>query len=372
MRFYGGFLTKYLANIALRGAVFIFDELCVYVCFLDEPRFRFNLPSFDKFAILRDHSLTGSKALRIARTMSWFKKLKLFMRILQGRLLLQIGDGTQSSGRNVFAVFKAVFLGHNSFEIEGSGNLIIIGTENIVDFKLVIKGSNNRVNLSCRSLIGSHVRIRGDHNRLCMDDGSRLERAFIAVEKDYNRVFLGQGLFVFKSEIRISGNRSFLSIGPTDQAMEEAKIFVSAGSLFSIGKNSGLGSCDLYFTATQSHLRKHWIKIGDNVVFAHGCVVRNTDGHSILNGWGKVVNEPANIIIEDDVWLMTRCIILKGTRLKRGTAVAANSLVNKSFDEEHILIGGTPARILKRNFFWDRRPYHVMREEQELSASKRS
>ena len=301
--------------------------------------------------------------------MSWFKKLKLFIRILRGQLHMQIGNGDCPQGleRGVLAVFKVIFFGHNSFEIEGKENLITIGTENIMGFKLVIKGSYNRINLSCRYLIDSHIRIRGDHNRLCMDDGSRLERAFIAVEKDRSRVLLGKGLFIFKSEIRIKGNRSFLSIGPTEPAIEEAKIFVSAGSLLSIGKNCHMGTYDLSFVSTQSYLRKHWIKIGDNVLFAHGCVVRNSDGHSILNEHGEVAgdSEPANIIIEDDVWLMTRCIILKGTRLKRGTAVAANSLVNKSFDEEHILIGGTPARILKHNFFWDSRHYDVIMEEQK-------
>ncbi len=306
--------------------------------------------------------------------MSWFKKLELFIRILRGQLHMRIGNGDcpQGLGRGVLAVFKIIFFGHNSFDIEGRGNQICLGTENIAGFKLVIKGANNRVNLCCRSLIDSHVRIRGDHNRLCVDEGSVLERSFIAVEKNFNRMLLGKYLSIFKCELRVNGNRSFMQIGESKYGLIESKIFVSGGSLLSIGKNSGMGNGDLYIVVNQSHTKKHWVKIGDNVLFARGCVLRNSDGHSILNGQEEVVNEPANIIIEDDVWLMTRCIILKGTRLKRGTGVAANSLVNKSFDEEHILIGGTPARILKRNFFWDRRPYHVMREEQELSASKRS
>jgi acetyltransferase-like isoleucine patch superfamily enzyme len=44
---------------------------------------------------------------------------------------------------------------------------------------------------------------------------------------------------------------------------------------------------------------------------------------------------------------MTRSTILPGVNLGEGVAVAAHSLVKDSF-ESHMLIGGVPAKILRR------------------------
>ena len=49
------------------------------------------------------------------------------------------------------------------------------------------------------------------------------------------------------------------------------------------------------------------------------------------------------VIIEDDVWLGARSIILPGVRIKRGAVVAAGSLVNCDIDE-YAIYAGSPAK----------------------------
>ena len=54
------------------------------------------------------------------------------------------------------------------------------------------------------------------------------------------------------------------------------------------------------------------------------------------------------IVIGDDCWIGAGAIILPEVQLKKHTIVAAGAIVTKSFDEENIVIGGNPAKIIKR------------------------
>lgn len=53
------------------------------------------------------------------------------------------------------------------------------------------------------------------------------------------------------------------------------------------------------------------------------------------------------ITLEDDVWIGERTTILSGVTLKRGTVVAAGSIVTKS-TEPYSIVGGVPAKRVSR------------------------
>ena len=59
------------------------------------------------------------------------------------------------------------------------------------------------------------------------------------------------------------------------------------------------------------------------------------------------VHHSAKIIIEDDVWIGSSCVITKGIRIRHKTTVSALSLVNKDLDSLSIY-GGIPAKKLKK------------------------
>ena len=91
------------------------------------------------------------------------------------------------------------------------------------------------------------------------------------------------------------------------------------------------------------------IDIGDDVFVAPNCYITDQN-HSytdldtpIGRQWPR--NNP--VVIGDGCWLGTRCVILPGTRLGRNVAVAAGSVVRGEFPD-HCVIGGSPARILRR------------------------
>jgi acetyltransferase-like isoleucine patch superfamily enzyme len=52
------------------------------------------------------------------------------------------------------------------------------------------------------------------------------------------------------------------------------------------------------------------------------------------------------IIIEDDVWLGSACVITDGVRIGKGAVVAAGAVVTKDV-RPHTVVGGVPARVIK-------------------------
>lgn len=90
--------------------------------------------------------------------------------------------------------------------------------------------------------------------------------------------------------------------------------------------------------------------IGPNVYISSGkhhingkARIRDLDNNYFINN-GKHFSDP--IIIGANSWIGANVVILPGVILGEGCVVAANSVVNKSFDAFSI-IGGAPAKLIK-------------------------
>jgi len=56
------------------------------------------------------------------------------------------------------------------------------------------------------------------------------------------------------------------------------------------------------------------------------------------------------IIVEDDVWIGTRAMILSGVRIGQGAIIAAGAVVTKDVPP-YSIVGGNPAKIIKYRFY---------------------
>ena len=63
----------------------------------------------------------------------------------------------------------------------------------------------------------------------------------------------------------------------------------------------------------------------------------------------KLPENDQPVVIEDDVWCGANVTILKGVTIGRGSVIAAGAVVTKSFPP-YSIIGGVPARLLKKRF----------------------
>ncbi|HHQ4914901.1 CatB-related O-acetyltransferase [Aeromonas veronii] len=98
-----------------------------------------------------------------------------------------------------------------------------------------------------------------------------------------------------------------------------------------------------------------YVSIADNVYFILGGnhEVRGYMTYPVMakRGLDKFLDAKSKgpIIIENDVWIGFGVIILSGVTIGRGSVVAAGSVVTKSF-EPYSIIGGNPAKLIKRRF----------------------
>lgn len=119
---------------------------------------------------------------------------------------------------------------------------------------------------------------------------------------------------------------------------------IEKGAVFSekvsIGDNSGIGvNCELYGD----------VQIGKNVMMAPEVSMYSIN-HSIsrvdIPMMFQGYDESRPIIIEDDVWIGRRVIILPGVKIGKGSVIGAGAVVTKDVPE-YAIVGGNPSKVIK-------------------------
>jgi len=120
----------------------------------------------------------------------------------------------------------------------------------------------------------------------------------------------------------------------------EKGAFFGSGAKVNIGDNAGIGiNCMLLGE----------VSIGNNVMMGPEVLfITTTHAHSrvdvpmIEQGY----SEERPIIINDDVWLGARCIILPGVVIGKGAIISAAAVVTKNVPN-YVVVAGKPAREIK-------------------------
>lgn len=111
------------------------------------------------------------------------------------------------------------------------------------------------------------------------------------------------------------------------------------GSKIIIGNNVGISG------ATISS--RQLVNIGNNVLIGSGVLITDNDAHPLQaedrNDNSKVGVKP--IVIEDDVFIGARAIILKGVTIGKGAVIGAGSVVSKDIPG-FTIAAGNPAKII--------------------------
>lgn len=84
------------------------------------------------------------------------------------------------------------------------------------------------------------------------------------------------------------------------------------------------------------------IRIGNNVDIGQETNIWTTE-HDVHSDYHT--STAGDVIIEDYVWIASRCTILPGVKIGKGAVVASNSVVTKDIPPMAI-VGGVPARII--------------------------
>lgn len=112
--------------------------------------------------------------------------------------------------------------------------------------------------------------------------------------------------------------------------------FIS-GNRMSIGKNTVINRY-VYLDG------RGGLDIGDNVNISHYVIIQSLDHDPNSVTFDARARK---VVIEDDVWIGARALVLPGVTIGRGSVVGAGSVVTHDV-EQYTIVAGAPARIIGR------------------------
>lgn len=86
------------------------------------------------------------------------------------------------------------------------------------------------------------------------------------------------------------------------------------------------------------------IRIGNRCQIGNWSILMDNDYHSTTDAHRP--SESAPIILEDEVWLGARVIVLKGVTIGRGAVIGAGSVVTRDVPPRSLAVGA-PARVVR-------------------------
>ncbi len=177
----------------------------------------------------------------------------------------------------------------------------------------------------------------------------------ITITGNNNTIKIGVPSKFIGTTIVMNGDNNFFSIKPTrHRFIRHTNFGMENGGIITIG-----GGISVYRALNMVAKENKKIEVGDECMFAREIIIRNNDGHTIIDTATKeIINAPDDITLENRVWVGTRAMILKGAYISEGSVVGAMSLVNKKFKDKNIIIAGNPAKKVREGVTWDRADYH--------------
>lgn len=143
----------------------------------------------------------------------------------------------------------------------------------------------------------------------------------------------GYGRIEVGRHVRI-GNRNTWVVG--------LKVFDDP--VLKIGNHTTFGYMNMISVAKRVTIGEHCLFAGEVKIFdnnSHSLDPEKRRAHAVLDK-----EDVAPVTIEDDVWVGTDAIILKGVTIGKGAVVAAGAVVTKDVPP-FTLVGGNPAKVIK-------------------------
>lgn len=193
-----------------------------------------------------------------------------------------------------------------------------------------IRGQQNRITVAPSVFcVNCVVDIVGSNNTIIVEEGARLNGVTFYIRGNSNRIFIAKQV-------------QFKRAGSLWMEDDGGEIW--------IGERTEIEDAHVAVTEPNST-----IQIGKGCLLAYDIDLRTGDSHSILDATTqRRINYAKDVVIDDHVWIAAHCSILKGIHVRKNSIVATRSVLTKSFDQEGILLGGNPAKILKENITWNR------------------
>lgn len=175
------------------------------------------------------------------------------------------------------------------------------------------------------------------------------ERILLNAEGENNTLILGHKSRLGAIRLDIIGTNNTIIIEDSVSYKRGHLRVVGDNQTFRIGQFTTIEKC--YFLCAEGCD----ITVGEHCMFSYDIVVRTTDAHSVLDLQTRErINQAKSIHIGNHVWIGAEVMVTKGVSLPDDCIVGARSICNRSIEEAHTVIAGTPAKVVKRGVTWDR------------------
>lgn len=193
------------------------------------------------------------------------------------------------------------------------------------------------------------LKVEWDQSNSLIDQGAELVKGklFTKGQASNNLFQIGKGS-KFNGSVEFLGANNRVLIG--ENCHFRGNIIVKGeGQTVAFGNHST--TVDVYILCQEGCN----VTVGRSCMFSREIEIRTTDAHSVIDrATGKRINKARSITIGDHVWVGVGAIINKGAIVPSDSIVGAMSFVNGQFDEEGVVLAGSPAKIVKRGITWNR------------------
>lgn len=147
----------------------------------------------------------------------------------------------------------------------------------------------------------------------------------------------------FYGGVRIVGKASgAVEIGDDVRILQGVTMSTTPRGKIHIGKKTHIGESTIVFSDMS-------IEIGDNVIIGPQNIIVDFD-HT-YESFEIPINQQGisrrEVIIEEDVWISSHCVIIKGVKIGKGSVIGAGSVVNKEIPP-YSVAAGVPIRVIKK------------------------
>lgn len=196
--------------------------------------------------------------------------------------------------------------------------------------KILDQGADNFVNIDRdveKSTTGeASITIIGNVNRVMIGKGVKLPRCIIEIRGNHSDILIGAGANV-NGVLRCRSDKATIEIGESTTVLNATITVHEPGA----------------------------VRIGRDCVIGGEVRMDCSDMFSIIDvATRRRVNPPADIVLEDHVWLGFRAMVWKGVRIGTGAIVSAGASVSQDV-APHCLVDGIPARVLREGVTWNRK-----------------
>ena len=221
--------------------------------------------------------------------------------------------------------------------------------------KIKYKNKKNLHKEDGYSIIGNNnkIIIRSDIGDNILEKWEKIDGLNIIIHGNNNIVIINTPYNFCNAEINIHSSNSEIFFGKNSIFHWVVKTDGGNNQKFIWGDNSTTswyGECHLIEENSK-------VIIGNDVMFAGHVTLFASDAHAIFDiETKKCINkQQKELKIGNHVWVATGAFFTKNAYIPDNCIVGARSVVTKKFIEQHTIIAGNPAKVIKNNVIWDKR-----------------